>query len=446
MVGRRRFVSGAGAALALLALSRRLRGDASAPPPPKRLVIVMQNNGTQQANFWPRPGFAPSPILEPILGVPALARRTTVIRGISIPRDAAGTDANEHDMGFARMFTGEKLLGVGGHPWAGAPSVDQLVARAWNVDSLTLAVLASAVEAHPKTGFSHRRSFSYVAPGTHKLPTLNPFDAYARLFPKTPAPGDEDARRRLRLRKSALDAARDTVSGMQSGLSLLDRGKLDVHLTAIREVEASLGRALDGVSCGAPPAPRDYRGQPELLVTDESAIVDIVSSMVDLTASTMGCGMTRIATLQLGYGGGKWRFAWAGIDQDFHDEIAHADTSDDGSSPENTAKLVTVNRWYASVVARLASALDALPEADGTTALDHTLIVWANEFGRGDHSLENVPVVLIGGQAAGAPRGGRLVDRGSQPFQRVGCTVLRAMGLASHGFGDAPDCGPIDGI
>jgi hypothetical protein len=444
VTGRRAFLSGAGVSLALLGLARRLRGDTIARPP-KRLVLVMQNNGTQQASFWPGPGFTPSPILEPILSIPSLARKTTVVRGISIARDANGTDGNEHDMGFARLFTGEKLLSVAGHPWAGGPSIDQIVAKAWGIDSLTLAVLASAVEAHPKTGFQHRRSFSYVAPATHKLPTLNPFDAYARLFPSLDA-ADPDARRRLLLRKSALDTARSSIEGMQRGLGVVDRGKLEVHLTAIREVEASMTRALDGTGCKTPPPPpRDYHDQPELLVQDESAIVALVDAMVDLVAASAGCGLTRVATLQLGYGGGKWRFAWEGVDMNVHDELAHKDTSDAGSSPDNTAKLVTVNRYYARVVSRLAQKLDALPEADGTSVLDHTLVVWANEFGRGDHSLSNVPLVLIGGQGAGAPVGGRLVDRGAQPFQRIGCSLLRTMGLSASGFGDAPDCGPLVG-
>jgi hypothetical protein len=93
---RRHFLVGAGASLALLGLTQRLRGDTRAPTP-KRIVIIMQNKGTQQASFWPRPGFAPSPILEPILGVPSLARKTTVVRGLFLPGETSGTDGNEHD-------------------------------------------------------------------------------------------------------------------------------------------------------------------------------------------------------------------------------------------------------------------------------------------------------------------------------------------------------------
>ena len=74
-------------------ITRRLSGDPNAPmEAPKRLVIVMQNNGTQQGSFWPNENFT-SPILEPILSVPRLAARTTVVKGIEVPRELNGTDA-----------------------------------------------------------------------------------------------------------------------------------------------------------------------------------------------------------------------------------------------------------------------------------------------------------------------------------------------------------------
>jgi hypothetical protein len=183
-----------------------------------------------------------------------------------------------------------------------------------------------------------------------------------------------------------------------------------------------------------------------LLVTSDEAIPALADAMVDVLAAAMGCGLARVGSLQLGYGGGKWMFGWEGINQNMHDELAHRDTTDEGVDPDVTAKLVTINRYYASVVARLASALAAIPESDGSTALDHTLIVWGNELGRGDHSLENMPVVLVGGQLADATSRGKLVDGGTQPFQRLGCTILRSMGIQASGFGDLPSCGPILGL
>ena len=443
-IARRSLLVGLGSSLLLTALARRVFSDGTLPPP-KRLILLLQNNGTQQASFWPGATFS-SPILQPLLDDPRIAARTSLVKGIFLPRDANGTNGNEHDMGFARMFTGEKLKSVGGRPWGGGPSVDQLVARAWGVESLTLAVLASSVEPLPKPGFDHRRSFSYVGPAAHKLPTLDPLDAYSRLFVDTKGPNDADARRKLLLRKSALDAVVGNLTEARSELGRDRTAILDLHLSAVRDLELRLARSRDGAGARClykPGMPRDFHATPELLVDDESAIPELMTDMLDLIASAIGCGATRVATLQMGFGGGKWKFAWEGINLELHGELAHKDTSDAGSSPENTARLVKANRYYVSQVAYLAKRLDAMPEGDGTV-LDHTLVVWANELGRGDHDLSNLPIVLIGGAGGALPRG-RLVDVGPQTFQRMGCTVLRAMGIDAAGFGDAPDCGPLRG-
>ena len=78
--------------------------------------------------------------------------------------------------------------------------------------------------------------------------------------------------------------------------------------------------------------------------------------------------------------------------------------------------------------------------------LDNTLIVWANELGRGDHDLKNVPIALIGGAGGAIARGGRVIDVGQQVFNRLGCTILNVMGVPAAGFGDVPDCGPFQGL
>ena len=45
----------------------------------------------------------------------------------------------------------------------------------------------------------------------------------------------------------------------------------------------------------------------------------------------------------------------------------------------------------------LATALNGTPDMGGDgTVLDNTLLVWANELGRGDHSQDNIPVVMMG--------------------------------------------------
>ena len=448
---RRSLLIGLGGVTLSMALgpeARRSEAQIGTRVPVKRLMIFMQNNGTQRGAFWPTAGTFHSPILEPLLGQPNLAAKTTLIKGVYLPRELSGTDGNEHDIGFARMFTGAPLLNIAGHPWGGATSVDQLLARAWNVETLTLAVLASVTEPHPKPGFDHRRSFSYVGPAQLRNPSVDPFVVYGQLFPSSSGPPTTAAQERLVLRRSVLDAVASELGDVQRRLGSRERAKLDLHLTAIRETEQRISNSLAGRMCDRTiPVPRDFgRIAPDLLVTRDDAIPELASDMIDLASTALICGQNRIASLQLGYGGGKWRFGWAGIDVDFHGEVAHRDTTDSGSGdPVARDRAISANHWYCTQVARFCATLDAVPEGDGTM-LDHTLVVWANEQARGDHRLDDVPIVLIGGGGIGAPAGGRVIDRGPQPFQRLGCTLLNVLGTTPvAGFGDLPSCGSFDG-
>jgi len=208
LFSRRRALQALAAIPVTASLVPRLRASGSAPAP-KRLVLLMQNNGTQQKNFWPDPTLS-SPIVDALFNDPKtgqdnrLRSKTNLIKGVSVPYDPNGTSGNAHDIGFARIFTGEKLVSVAGQPWGGGASVDQILAKQWGGDSLTLAVLASEIEAFPKAGFDHRRSFSYLGPATLKYPREDPLDAFHQLFP---TPGGPSLPQRLKLRQSVLDAA-----------------------------------------------------------------------------------------------------------------------------------------------------------------------------------------------------------------------------------------------
>jgi hypothetical protein len=445
-VKRRHFLAGLAGLGGGLLLPRGLGARTPRAFQPRRLVLLVHNNGVQQANFWPTTGFT-SPILDPILSDARLAPRTTVVRGVYVPRDANGTDGNEHDMGFIRMWTGAPLYAVAGHPWGGAASVDQVVAQATGSPSLTLAVHASSLQSFPKPGFQHRRSFSYVSAGVHKVPTLDPFSAYADLFWGGEKLTDQ-AKRKLYLRKSALDAVGGDLASLRAKVGGDEAHKLDAHADALRSVESRLsdrlaGKLGPGATCSAKGAPpRDFTDTAaDMLISDESMVPELVRDHLDLMVAAFACNLTQVATLQLGFCGGHWSADWANVGTDHHDNLAHKDTADEGVDPDVTAKIVLLNRWYAQQVAYLAKKLDAIPEGNGTV-LDHTLIAWTSEFGRGDHSLDNIPVVFLGGVIPG----GRFVDVGRQTFQRVGTTVLRAMGQQVWGFGDALDCGPLDGV
>jgi hypothetical protein len=52
----------------------------------------------------------------------------------------------------------------------------------------------------------------------------------------------------------------------------------------------------------------------------------------------------------------------------------------------------------------------------------------------------------IGHAGGGFTGGGRVIDAGRQPFNRLGCTILNVMGQPSEGLGDLASCGSFQGL
>jgi hypothetical protein len=448
-----------------LSLARTLRAQTTGGPPPKRLVVFMQNNGTKRCNFWPTAPNATDAVY-PLTNTPilnalftndgktdnGLKAKTNVIRGMQVT-NSVSTTGNQHDIGFARMFTGAQLMPTpDGAPWGGAASVDQILAQDWSVQSLTTAVYASAVEDHPKKGFDNRASFSYVAAQKLNLPVIDPLTAYVNTFPQT---GSAAAAQRLALRKSVLDSVTGDLQELSTRLGPDDNHKLDFHLTAVRDVENKISNLMaNHGACADATMPKDYRSLAPGLANNEINLETYVPEMMDVMVALVGaalkCGITRVGSFQFGYGGGKWKWGWENININHHDDIAHHDTIDTpgtGDALTTTNYVTTINQFYADVIRKLAVDLDSVHEGSGTM-LDHTLIVWANEMGRGDHSLNDIPAVLIGLVGNGISKGGRVLDVAAahgakqQPHNLLGYHVLNALGHSTPGFGDIADMSP----
>jgi hypothetical protein len=423
---------------------------ASDEPPPPRLVLLMQSNGTSQSMFWPRAGGAASPlsspILDPLARDPALAPKTTVLKGL-FNRDVGGAGIS-HDVGFAGLYSGFRTTGSNADPWGNGISLDQTLRRTLTFDepmpTLNAGVLASDTPALK----THRRSFSYVGPRQPVPTEIDPYKLYARFFPGAPAErgngGDPvaAAKRRLARKRTVLDYVAGDLQALRARAPRFDRERLEAHEDSLRQLERRLSATLlpdagRPVRCGGVARPAEG-----LDVTAEDNVPLLAPLMLDFTALALTCRLTRIVTFQLGNGGEKWYFRWLGINENSHDAIAHRD---DGTNADITAKVVKMNLWYAELVARLARALDAVPEPGGT-ALDNTLIVWGNEQATGVHTMDDIPVVLLGRAGGRLKATGTLVSRGPQDYHRLGATLLNVMGVPALGFGEAPDCGLVEGL
>ncbi len=436
-MSRRAWLSLAGASLLLArdaGTARTARADVARP---MRLIILMQANGVSRKAFWPDAS-GTSPILDPIMSKPRLRACTTMVKGLY---NHAGGVGNAHDQGFPGLWTGMRSVGTFFDPWGAGPSIDQQIAGRVQLDvpfpTLNCGVLASSAPLFK----DHRKSFAYLG-ARQPIPTeIDPTRLFGRLF----APGETTAiaQRRIAQERSVLDFGAKDLARVRSSLGKDERDQLDVHASAIRDYERRIAliasRPRTG-QCACATRPPPVSG---LDVHDEKSVPVILPAMIDLVALAVACDIVRVVTMPIGVAAASWRYDWLGIGENAHDNIAH---KDDGQNDVVTAQLTQIGRWHAEHVARLALALDAMPSSNGRTVLDDTLIVWSNELATGQHSLDDIPVTLVGGGAGRLRPAGGLVDAGPQTYHRLGCTMLDLMGAPSPGFGEESTCGALQGI
>jgi len=169
------------------------------------------------------------------------------------------------------------------------------------------------------------------------------------------------------------------------------------------------------------------------LVNDNTP--QISRMQIDLLVNALANDMTRIATLQYMRSVGQAQMRWLGI-QEGHHSLSH----EPDTNQESYAKLRTINAWFCGELAYLAKRLAETPEPAGEgSMLDHTLIVWTNELGKGNsHTLDNIPCVMVGG--CPGFQMGRSLKLDKVPHNRLWLAVANAMGHKIQTFGKAELC------
>lgn len=366
--------------------SLRARAQSNAGPP-KRLIVFFTQHGTVYDNWKMRPagntgtqdfqaslsGLTAnefSPILRPLH---AHRNKLTVVDGLAMASVEADILANAHDLGTRGALTGA-LLSNGG---AGGPSIDQVVAGhvrlSGRIDSLELAVRGTR-----NGGAVWRGANQSISPDT------SPSSVYNRLFPAsftgTTTSTPSAAERIAALQTSTLDLVKDEYDIVATRLSSVDRQKLQLHRDLVRDIGTRL-TALPSMAsqCERPGDPggggSDYESS--------------ASSMFSLVAAALACDLTRVVTIQMDQLDNSQIGAPPG---DVHVDFAHQQEGG-GVARE---MMTNYGVRHSTQFAALLSALDAIPEGNGTV-LDNCAVVWVSELGNGTHKYRPWPVVIGGG-------------------------------------------------
>jgi hypothetical protein len=422
---RREFLRRAGLSAAVLPFITGLPSLSLAAParPRQRLVVVFSPNGTIPSEFWPDEtgrDFALKRILAPL--APHRERLLT-LQGVS---NRIRGDGDGHMRGMSCLLTAIELLpgnimGGSGQPagWASGISIDQEIRNFFQSRENTRTRFGSLEFG---VGVQDRADpwtrMSYAGAGKPVAPISDPYQMYEKLYGRTK---DRESLR------SVLDPLRGELSRVRGLVGAEDRRMLEEHETLVRQLERELA---DGIGA-------DFRlAPPELergVAADQNDQVPRLSRMqIDLLVNSLANDMARVATLQYTKSVGGARMSWLGI-SDGHHGLSHEPDSDAAARE----KLIKINEWFAGEVRYLADRLAATPEpGGGGSMLDHTLIVWTNELGKGNsHTLDNIPFVMLGGGFGFGM--GRALKFEKVPHNRLHLALAHAVGHRIEIFGKA---------
>jgi hypothetical protein len=318
-------------------------------------------------------------------------------------------------------------------------AVEQMLGAPTAFTSLTLAVGSNGSELGANV--------SYASGGTPVPKLIDPSEVFAELFGK---PLTAAARAQLeaerRRKKSVLDALNAELKALGASVPSAERQKLELHLTALREIEKRLSPPK--LTCEPPPAP-DASTYPRIRAYGggEAYFDTITNLQVDLLARALACDVTRFATLMLADLSRTELFPE--LPRDVHTEVAHlyaARTAKGPGDAKTWTPLALQNRYTNSKVARL---LQRLGEA---SLIDDSLVYVSSDMGDpARHSSRNVPTLLLGGAAAGFKFGRYLDLRANKPegtllpHNRLLVSICQAFGVETERFGQSAKSSTVTG-
>jgi hypothetical protein len=446
-LGRRHFLRGLGAAVALPVLASlrpTTRFDWRALPvggvgttptgAPLRTAFVYVPNGTIPAAWWPKgegTNFELSRSLQPLEPIKGLIQ---VLRGLDHQTAGPGPDnvdgSGEHARANGTFLTGVRLKKSPTDIHAGI-SIDQVLAS--QIGPLTrFASLQLGCDSVRSTGAcdsgyscAYQYNLSWSSPTTPVTPEANPRLVFERLF-GIGAPGERQAnlQRRRQEQRSLLDFVLEDARSLQQRLNPQDQDKLDQYLSSVREIETHIERA-EQFGAVQDPSIETPAGIP----ADYTQYVQLMYDMLLLAFQT---DSTRVATFLVTHEGSNLSFDHIGVSEGHHDLSHHQ------NRPDLIEKVVKIDLWYVRQFARFLEKLEATKDADGNSLLFNSMIVYGSGCADGNlHTHTNLPL-LLAGAGGGTVTPGRHVNYGSKPATNLFLDMADRLGIQRlERFGDS---------
>jgi hypothetical protein len=422
-LSRRHLLRGAGAAVglpfleAMLPRSARAQSNLTTPDalsgePKARAIFCYVPNGVNIADWVPTSSGAAYELSPTLVELERFKGDLTVLSGMGHPSSRGG------HTGADTWLTGADLERIAGRQYANSVSVDQLmaahVAQETRIPSLELS-------ANSGTGTAgHSFTLAFDSNGT-PLPAEN---SARRLFERLFVPDSAGSRaatlQRYANKRSVLDAVLDEAADLQRSLGQADRERMDEYLSSVRETERRVERLEQWID-----VPKPEVAAQELALWSQSRDAHDrpawLGVMLELSYLAFTSDITRVITFE-------WSREAGGVGPGGED---HHALSHHGGDQGMLAGLAEIDRFHIERLGRFLDLLAGTREGDDRM-LDHTMIMYGSgmDNGRGgDHSPDNLPLLIAGGDAIGLTHGQHIAfdPEDHPPLANVLLGMLQAM-------------------
>ena len=432
---RRAFLRGIGACLALPSLESfgaPITGSAKSGVPPCLAYIYFPNGSAEGS--WEPEKVGPAGELQKLNRWMAPLEKfksdIIVTKNLWTPR------GNGHGAGTATWLTG----GSYDHRRndVGAPSADQIAARHLSGSTPMPSLELSTAGEGSFSGSLPRNCLSWTQRDVPAARETMPRAVFDKLFRRA-SEGFVD--------RSVLDLVLEQSKSLKRHASTADQRKVDEYLDAVRAVEKRL----------------EFAEEQSQRIADDQALTDTltrpaagipadheeyVQQMLELMALSFWSGATRVSTFMLDHGQSNRYFDFVpGVKGTWHALSHWKDASgrtedDDGKTSwkSTNSKLEmynSVTRWHHSQLAYFLGRLSELENADGTSALDSSMVVYGSSIADGHaHEEKNLPVLLAGRGAGTIGTGRHLAPRRPTSLSQLHLALLQRMAVPIDRFGE----------
>lgn len=422
---RRTFLRGLGTTMALPLLDAMVPALSAAPKGVPRVGFFQTPNGISMKYWTPKTVGSDFEFTPPLKSLEPFRNRVTVLSGLNNYCAGLGDGGGPHTRGYAAWLSGMLAQRTEVHPMLGT-TVDQHMAREFGketmLESLELSVQTGSVKAGAcENGYSCLyQVLSWRSATQANPPEGDPRVVFERMFGEETS--NEDRVARMRADKSILDAVTGQINKLQTKLGGSDRLTVSEYLETVRDVEKRIQKAE------AQSANSDFAtGDRPTAVPDK--FQDHREVMFDLLALAFQADITRVATFDMG--GSNYSFI--GVPE------AHHDLSHHGGNPEKRARLVKIDAFNVSQVARLVDKLSKIKDGDATL-LDRSMMMFGSSLSDGDmHSPLDLPIVIAGG-GNGTLKGNQHLQWAPEkkvPLSNLYVTMLDKFGVNVPRIGDS---------